>query len=103
MQPPIPFDCRLQLASDTHVEIYWFQPNGFVRAVLGTQDGPQCAPLFRYRVLSGDSIELIGSDGIIDTWTNIRVESELLHAESKGEPKAFRITQEEAAERGPQQ
>lgn len=94
MQPPIPLDCRLQLASDTQVEIYWFESNGFLRATLGVQDGPQCAPLFRYRVLSGDSIELIGSDGVIDTWTGIHVEGDLLHAESGGKPKAFRIARE---------
>ncbi|RQO64371.1 hypothetical protein DBV14_00625 [Variovorax sp. KBW07] len=101
MQPPIPFGRRLQLASDTHVEIYWFESNGFLRATLGTPDGPQCAPVFRYRVLSGDSIELIGSDGIIDTWTGIRVEGDLLHAESGGKPKAFRIARE-AIERSAQ-
>ena len=98
MTTALPIDRRLQLISDTQVEIYWFASNGFLRAVLGTHDGPQCAPSFRYRVLSGDSIELIGADGIIDTWTRIRIEGDLLHAESGGKPKAFRIAPEAVEE-----
>ncbi|MGJ7526769.1 hypothetical protein [Variovorax sp. GB1P17] len=91
MNPHIPIDSRLQLVSDTDVEIYWFQSNGFVRAIQGQHEGPQCAPLFRYRALSGDSIELIGSEGVIGTWTQLRIEDDLLHAERAGKAVAFHI------------
>lgn len=91
MNPHIPIDARLQLVSDTHVEIYWFQSNGFVRAIQGKPEGPQCAPLFRYRAPSDDSIELIGSEGIIGTWTGLRIEGNLLHAKRAGKAVAFRI------------
>jgi len=91
MNSLIPIDSRLQLVSDTHVEVYWFQSNGFVRAIRGSHDGAQCAPLFRYRALSGDSIELIGSEGSIGTWARLRIEGDLLHAERAGKSVAFRI------------
>lgn len=91
MKPPVPLGRRVQRLCDTEVEIYWFESNGFVRAILGEHDGPQCAPVFRYRVLSGDSLELIGADGLIDTWTHIRIEGDTLHVDSKGRPRKFRI------------
>jgi len=71
MNSIIPAESRLQLVadSDSEVETYWFQSNGFVRAITGVSDGPVCAPLFRYRFLSEDSIELIGHDGVAGTWT----------------------------------
>ncbi len=43
----------------------WFGADGLVVATLGTQGGPLCAPVFQYRVLSGDSIELFNQDGTI--------------------------------------
>ncbi|MFH0131093.1 hypothetical protein ACGLHS_12850 [Variovorax sp. VaC1] len=93
MNSIIPAESRLQLVadSDSEVETYWFQSNGFVRAITGVSDGPVCAPLFRYRFLSEDSIELIGHDGVAGTWTGMRIEGDLLRAERAGKPVAFRI------------
>lgn len=102
MKPPVPLGRRLQLDSgDTGVEIYWFDANGFARAILGESDGPQCAPVFRYRVLSLDSLELIGADGPVDTWTGIRIEGDALQVDSKGRLKTFFIGQEADKESTP--
>lgn len=101
MKPPVPLNRRLQLVCDTGIELYWFDSNGFVRAIIGESDGPQCAPVFRYRVLSGDSLELIGADGPIDTWTSVRIEGDALHVDARERPKTFRIGEETGKESTP--
>ncbi|HEX7866773.1 MAG TPA: hypothetical protein VF555_17590 [Variovorax sp.] len=87
----IPLDRTLDLVSDTDVGSYCFHASGSVTATIGKKDGPVCGPIFSYRVVSPQSIEIIGSDGYTDRWTNIRVESDLLHAECNGLARTFTI------------
>ena len=88
---PLPLDHSLQLVSETAVEHYWFGADGLVVATLGTQGGPLCAPVFQYRVLSGDSIELFNQDGTIATWTGIQVDAGSVRVECAGKTKTFRL------------
>jgi hypothetical protein len=88
---PIPIGRRLALVSETDIEIYRFQPAGHVAATLGTTNGPVCAPLLVYSVLSADSIRLVHSDGAAITWTNIEIERDVLRAEREGRIKTFTI------------
>jgi len=88
---PVPIERRLDLVSETDVETYWFQPTGTVVATLGERNGPVCGPVFQYRVLSDDSIELSDSERVIATWTRIEVDGDVLRAECNGKIKTFRI------------
>ncbi|RSZ30678.1 MULTISPECIES: hypothetical protein [unclassified Variovorax] len=87
----IPLDHTLTLVSDTAINIYRFNASGQVAATIGTKNGPVCGPLFSWRVLSADCIEIADSDGHTDRWTNIRVERDLLHAECNGLARTFTI------------
>lgn len=91
MTTPVPIGQRLDLISETDIETYWFQPAGAVSATLGKRDGPVCAPLFQYSVLSEDSIELSSSERVIATWTRIEIDGDVLRAECDGRIKTFRI------------
>ena len=91
MTTPVPIGQRLDLISETDIETYWFEPAGAVSATLGKRDGPVCAPLFQYSVLSEDGIELSSSERVIATWTRIEVDGEVLRAECNGQIKTFRI------------
>lgn len=87
----LPLDRRLDLVSDTLVNSFFFRAAGKVAATIGTKDGPLAAPLFDYRVVSPDSIEIVGFDGHIERWTGIRVEGHLLHVERDGQGATFTI------------
>lgn len=87
----IPLDRVLDLVSDTLVGSYRFHPAGHVTATIGQKTGPLAAPVFSYRVMSEDAVEIIDSDGRIERWTGIRVEGELLHVERDGQPRTFAI------------
>lgn len=63
MKTPLLAGRRLALICETSTESYSFGPDGTVAAILGEKNGPACAPIFRYRVLSADSIELLDGDG----------------------------------------
>jgi hypothetical protein len=89
--PPVPIDQRLDLISETDIETYWFQPTGTISATLGERNGPVCAPVFQYSVLSNDSIEIADSERVIAVWTRIEVDGDVLRAECNGQPKTFRI------------
>jgi len=91
MTTPVPIERRLDLVSETDVETYWFQPTGTVAATLGERNGPVCGPVFQYRVLSGDSIELSDGERVIAIWTRIEVDGDVLRAECNGKIKTFRI------------
>ncbi|KQU83595.1 hypothetical protein ASC78_13210 [Variovorax sp. Root318D1] len=88
---PVPIDQRLDLISETEIETYWFQATGTVSATLGEWNGPVCAPVFQYNVLSNDSIEIADSERVIAIWTRIEVDGDVLRAECNGQTKAFRI------------
>lgn len=87
----LPLDRRIELVSDTLVNSFCFRATGQVAATIGTKDGPLAAPLFDYRVVSQDSIEIVGFDGRIERWTGIRVEGDLLHVERDGQRAVFTI------------
>ncbi len=87
----IPLDHMLDLVSDTDINSYCFRAGGHVAATIGKKNGPVCGPLFSYRILAADSIEITGSDGFTDRWTNIRVEGALLHTECNGRAQTFTI------------
>lgn len=87
----IPIGPRLVLISETDIETYRFQPAGHVAATLGTKNGPVCAPILAYSVLSADSIRLVHSDEVAMTWTNIEIDGDVLRAECQGRVKTFRI------------
>lgn len=91
MTTPIPVGRRLALVSETDIETYRFQTTGHVAATLGTKNGPVCAPLLTYSVLSADSIRLLHSDDAAITWTNIEIDGDVLRTECEGRIKAFRI------------
>lgn len=91
MTTPVPIGQRLDLISETNIETYWFQPTGFVSATLGERNGPVCAPVFQYSVLSDDSIEIADSERVIATWTRIEIDGDVLRAECNGKIKTFRI------------
>ncbi len=82
---------RIDLVSDTLVNSYHFHAAGHVAATIGTTNGPLAAPVFSYRVLSSDSLEIVDSNQRIERWTGIRVEGELLHLERDGQPMTFTI------------
>ena len=87
----IPLGRRLALISETDIETYRFQPAGHVAATLGTKNGPVCAPILAYSVLSADSIRLVHGDDVAITWTNIEIDGDVLRAECEGRVKTFRI------------
>lgn len=87
----IPLDRVLDLVSDTLVSSYRFHPAGHVTATIGEKNGPLAAPVFSYRVTSEDSVEIIDSDVLIERWTGIRVEGDLLHIERGGQYQTFTI------------
>jgi hypothetical protein len=91
MTTPVPIGQRLDLISETDIETYWFQPAGTVSATLGERNGPVCAPVFQYSVLSDDSIEIADSERVIATWTRIEIDGDALRAECNGKIKTFRI------------
>lgn len=82
---------RLDIVSDTLIGSYCFHADGHVAATLGMKDGPVAAPVFRYRVLSGDSIEIVHSAESIERWSGIRIEGGLLHVERNGRPTTFTL------------
>ena len=88
---PLLLDRTLDLVSDTLVTSYHFGISGRVSATIGKKNGPMAAPLFNYRVVSDDSIEILHSNERIERWTGIRVEGELLHVERDGQPQTFTI------------
>jgi hypothetical protein len=89
--PPIPIGRRLALVSETEIETYRFQAAGHVAATLGTTNGPVCAPLLAYDVLSADSIRLVHGDDVAIIWTNIEIDGDVLRAECDGRIKTFTI------------
>ena len=91
MKTPLPAGRRLELVCETDIESYSFDADGTVAAILGEKNGPACAPLFRYRVLSADSIELLDGDGVFATWTHIEIDGDVLRARCNGNAKVFRI------------
>jgi hypothetical protein len=91
MKTLLPTGRRLELVSETVIENYNFGPDGTVAAILGEKNGPACAPLFRYRVLSADSIELLDGDGVFATWTHIEIDGDVLRARCNGQARVFRI------------
>ena len=91
MTTPIPTGRRLDLVSETDIETYRFNTGGSVTATLGKKNGPVCGPLFHYRVLSEDSIELSSSERVIATWTRIEIDGDVLRAECDGNIKTFTI------------
>lgn len=84
-------DRTLDLVSDTLVTSYHFGISGRVAATIGQKNGPLAAPLFNYRVVSDDSIEILHSNERIERWTGIRVVGDLLHVERDGQPQTFTI------------
>jgi hypothetical protein len=84
-------NCRLELISDTAIEQYWFSPNGHVSATLGTKNGPVCAPLYQYKALTNDSIQIFDDKGSIAVWSNIQVQADRMQVERAGEGIMFRI------------
>ncbi|WP_018904645.1 hypothetical protein ABL841_13085 [Variovorax paradoxus] len=91
MKTPLLAGRRLALICETSTESYSFGPDGTVAAILGEKNGPACAPIFRYRVLSADSIELLDGDGVFAAWTHIEIDGDLLRARCNGQAKVFRI------------
>jgi hypothetical protein len=87
----LPIDHFLDLMSDTQVNSYCFRSTGHVAATIGKKNGPLAGPLFNYRVVSNDSIEIIHSNGRIERWASMRVEGGLLHVERDGQPQTFTI------------
>lgn len=87
----LPIDRTLDLVSDTLVTSYHFGISGRVSATIGEKNGPLAAPLFNYRVVSDDSIEILHSNERIERWTGIRVVGDLLHVERDGQPQTFTI------------
>ncbi|SDX88826.1 hypothetical protein [Variovorax sp. YR634] len=87
----LPIDHFLDLVSDTLVNSYCFRSTGRVTATIGKKNGPLAGPLFNYRVVSDDGIEIIHSDGRIERWTGIRIEGGLLHVERDGQLQTFTI------------
>ncbi|MGJ7552896.1 hypothetical protein ACSFBI_02795 [Variovorax sp. RB3P1] len=88
---PLLLDRTLDLVSDTLVTSYHFGISGRVAATIGKKNGPLAAPLFNYRVVSDDSIEILHSNERIERWTGIRVVGDLLHVERDGQPQTFTI------------
>lgn len=88
---PLPMELPIALVSDTIVNSFCFRANGQVTATIGTKNGPLAGPLYRYRVLSQDSIEIIRSDAHVERWTGIRVEGALLHVQRDGRSATFTI------------
>lgn len=88
---PLPIDHFLDLVSDTLVNSYCFRSTGRVTATIGEKNGPLAGPLFDYRVISDDSVEIVHSNGYIERWTGIRVEGDLLHVERDGQTQTFTI------------
>ena len=91
MTTPVPIEQRLELVSETDIETYWFKPTGTALAALGERNGPACAPVLQYKVLSSDSIELADSERVIAIWTRIEIDGGVLRAECNGKIKIFRI------------
>lgn len=87
----IPIGQSIDIVSDTLANSYHFHADGHLSATIGTKDGPVAAPVFRYRVLSGDSIEIVDSNERIEHWSNIRAEDGLLHVERDGQPTTFTL------------
>ena len=87
----LPIDHFLDLVSDTLVNSYCFRSTGHVAATIGKKNGPLAGPLFNYRVVSDDSIEIVHSNERIERWTGIRVEGDLLHVERDGQAQTFTI------------
>lgn len=86
------FGHTLDLVCDTLIERYHFNATGHVAATMGVKDGPVTAPLFSYRMLSHDSLEILHGSGHTERWTGMRIEGDLLHVERDGRPRTFTIT-----------
>lgn len=87
----LPIDRTLELVSDTLANSYCFNATGRVAATIGKKNGPMAAPLFDYRVVSEDSIEILHGNDRIERWTRIRTDGNLLHVERDGQPQTFAI------------
>jgi hypothetical protein len=87
----VPTKCALDLVSDSAIEQYWFYPDENVSATLGTKGGPVCAPIFKWKVLANDSIEIFDGNGPIAVWQHIRLTGDSVHVEHSGQTKIFKI------------
>lgn len=76
--------CKLELISELSVGQYYFHSNGYVSATIGEKDGWICAPLYQYKLLSENSLEIFNVDGCIESWSNIKVESNIVHVQRNG-------------------
>lgn len=76
--------CKLDLISELSVGQYNFHANGYVSATIGEKDGWICAPLYQYKLLSENSLEIFNVDGCVELWSNIKVESDIVHVEQNG-------------------
>lgn len=85
-------DRTFDLVSETLVTIYHFSATGHVTAITGEKNGPVAAPLFEYRVVSEDSVEILHGDERIERWTGLRIEGDLLHVERDGQPQTFTVS-----------
>lgn len=87
----LPIDRTLELVSDTLANSYCFDATGRVSAIIGEKNGLLAAPLFDYRVMSEDSIEILHGNDRTERWTGIRIDGDLLHVERDGQPQTFTI------------
>jgi hypothetical protein len=87
----LPLDRSLDLVSDTLVSSYHFSATGRVTATIGEKNGPMAAPLFSYRAVSEDTIDILHGNDRIERWTRIRIEGDLLHVERDGQPQIFTL------------
>lgn len=76
--------CKLDLKSELSVGQYNFHANGYVSATIGEKDGWITAPLYQYKLLSENSLEIFNVDGCVELWSNIKVESNIVHVQRNG-------------------
>ena len=86
--------CKLELISELSVGQYCFHSNGYVSATIGEKDGWICAPLYQYKLLSENSLEIFNEAGCVEFWSNINVESKIVRVERNGICLSFSLYSE---------
>jgi hypothetical protein len=72
---------KLVRLDEQTVEHFSFLAEGnHVAAILGTRDGPVCAPIFRYNVTDDGKVEILDGDKPLFTWECIELSDGILTA-----------------------
>ena len=83
---------KLELQDEHILEQFWFTEDNHVVATLGTKGGAVCGPVFKYRIVADNAVEILSGEKVEYRWEQVQMSGDALVVVCAGKAKTFTIT-----------